>query len=294
MYELIREGERTYFVDCPAKIGLWVADDGAWLIDSGSDKDAAKKALRHIESLGLPLRAVVNTHSHADHIGGNRLLQERTGCAVYAPGAEAALVRYPRLEATFLFGGAPCRELQSKFLLAPESRPLPLEKGTLPPGLDIVPLPGHSFDMIGLRTGDDVVFLADCVASEATLKKYAVSFLCDVDASLATLERIETMEARRFIPSHADPCDDIRPLARLNREKIEEFCALLVSLCWEPRGFEELLRLVFVHYGLSLDFTQYALVGSTVRTYLSHLHNRGMLAVRFDDGRLLWAAESTR
>ena len=33
---------------------------------------------------------ILNTHSHADHVGGNRVIQDRTGCKVYCPGIDRA------------------------------------------------------------------------------------------------------------------------------------------------------------------------------------------------------------
>ncbi len=70
MYELIRAGERTYYIDCPVKIGLFLLDKShACLIDGGSGKDAAKKALKILDAQGWQLSCVINTHSHGDHIG---------------------------------------------------------------------------------------------------------------------------------------------------------------------------------------------------------------------------------
>ena len=44
MYELIRAGERTYYIDCPVKIGLffWIKAMLASLMVA-AEKDAAKK-----------------------------------------------------------------------------------------------------------------------------------------------------------------------------------------------------------------------------------------------------------
>ena len=39
-----------------------------------------------------------------------------------------------------------------------------------------------------------------------------------------------------------------------------------------------------------MDFAQYVLVGSTVRSYLSWLKDTGRLTVEFGDGELLWKA----
>ena len=142
--------------------------------------------------------------------------------------------------------------------------------------------------MVGFRLPDGTVFLADCVSSAATLEKYAVSFIYDVEAYLQTLDLVEAMDARMFVPSHADAASDIRALVQLNREKVYEIAALLLDLCREPQPFEEILRGIFLSYHLAINFEQYALVGSTIRSYLSWLHDQGRLTVEFADGRLLW------
>ena len=247
MYELIRAGERTYYIDCPVKIGLFLLDKShACLIDGGSGKDAAKKALKILDAQGWQLSCVINTHSHGDHIGGNQLLQKRTGCQIFAKGMECAFTLNPVLEPAFLYGGFPPNALRNHFLEAAPSNALPLDSQGFPQELEVIDLPGHSFDMIGLRTPDDVVFLADALVSEEAIQKYQVSFLYDVKGYLATLQKVEQMQARLFIPSHAAATEEIAPLARANREKIVQIIEYLLNLCQAPHSFEEILQAVFI------------------------------------------------
>ncbi len=289
MYELIQAAPRTYYIQSPAKMGIWKPDGGnAVLIDSGGDKDTGRKIQKILEAQSWTLRCILNTHANADHNGGNSLLQARLGVPAYAPGIDAAITIYPVLEPSFLYGGYPCRELRNKFLLAQPSNCQTLTAETLPEGLTMLPLPGHFFDMCGFRTEDGVWFLADCLFGANILEKYHVNFIYDVAGYLQTLELLGTLEGSLFIPAHAEPTEDIRPLAELNRAKVLEICGLILELCGEPLCFETLLQKVFQHYGLTMDFNQYVLVGSTIRSYLSYLHDKGELGVEFTECRLLW------
>lgn len=286
MYELIQAAEHTYYIESPAKIGLVQTGGTVALIDSGSDKEAGRKVRQHLDARGLKLSAICNTHSNADHIGGNQYLQRQTGCAVYAPGVEAAFTRDPILEPSFLYGGCPPKPLRHKFLLAQPSDVQVLDPKACP--LEVIPLPGHFFDMVGYRTEDDVVFLADCLSSRETLEKYRVSFVYDVAAYLDTLDRVAAMEAALFVPAHAAATEDIAPLARYNRDQVYAVAEDLLDLLAEPLVFEEVLRRLFRRYHLTMDFQQYVLVGSTVKSYLAWLLDGGRVTAAFDDCRLLW------
>lgn len=289
MYELIPVAPHTYYIQSPAKIGVVETSDGhVVLIDSGNDKEAGRKVRQHLDRQGWTLDAIYNTHSNADHIGGNAYLAKQTGCALYAPGIEAAFTQHPILEPALLYGGYPTKALRHKFLLAQESNAQPLTPEHLPAGFELIPLPGHFFDMVGLRTPDDVVFLADCLSSQATLDKYQISYVYDVAAYLDTLERIKEMHAALFVPAHADATEDIAPLAQYNIDKVNEIAGHILDFCAAPHTFEEVLQHLFTSYDLAMTFEQYALVGSTVRNYLSWLLDSERLSATFTDNRLLW------
>ena len=80
----------------------------------------------------------------------------------------------------------------------------------------------------------------------------------------------------------------IAPLAQLNIDKVLEIAERIVALCREPLCFEEILQRLFTAYALTMNFEQYVLVGSTVRSYLAWLRDAGRLDFLFDGGRMLW------
>ncbi len=289
MYELVQVSEKCYYINCPAKIGVYVADrENVYLVDSGNDKDAGRKVRQILDKNGWHLAAILNTHSNADHIGGNKYLQGQTDCKVYSGGIEAAFTKYPVLEPSFLYGGYPYKDLRHKFLMAQESDVTDFLDAGFPKEIEVIPLPGHFFDMVGFRMPDNVVFLADCISSRETLDKYAVSFIYDVEAYLKTLDMVEGIEAAMFVPAHADASADVKQLVRYNRDKVHEVAERILSICEEPKCFERILQEVFIGYGLTMNFEQYVLVGSTVRSYLSWLKDTGKVSAEFQDAMLLW------
>lgn len=289
MYELNHITGNSYYIQSPSKMGLVKLNDtDVCLIDSGNDKDAGRKVRQLLDANGWHLTAIYNTHSNADHIGGNRYLQGQTKCKVYAQGIECDITRHPVLEPAFLYGGFPPKDLRHKFLMAQESDAQELTGAVLPEGFELLQLPGHFFHMVGFRSPDDVVYLADCLSSRETLEKYQIGFIYDVAAYLDTLEKVKTMQAAAFVPAHAEVTEDIAPLAQYNIDKVHEIADHIVELCTEPIIFEELLKKLFDDYGLTLTFEQYVLVGSTVKSYLAWLKDTGQLTVLFEDNRLLW------
>ena len=291
MYELIQLTERTYYIKSPTNIGLFRLDEkNVCLIDSGNDKDAGRRIRQVLDANGWQLTAIYNTHANADHIGGNRYLQGQTGCRIYAPGIDCAFTRHPVLEPSFLYGGYPPKDLRHKFLLAQESDAAELTADKLPEGFASIPLPGHFFHMVGYRLPDGTVFMADCVSSPETLEKYQVGFIYDVAAYLDTLDKAAAMEAKLFVPAHTPACPSMGELADINRKKVLEIGEKIVALCAGPANFEAILQKIFQDYGLEMDFAQYVLVGSTVRSYLSWLKDTGRLTAEFSDGMLLWKA----
>lgn len=289
MYELIQVGKNSYYVQSPAKIGIVKLNDtDVCLIDSGSDKDAGRKVRQILEANNWRLIAIYNTHSNADHIGGNKYLQNQTGCKIYVPGIDCDFTNHPLLEPSFLYGGFPPKDLRHKFLMAQESNAEYLTADVLPKDMSIIHLPGHFFDMVGFRNADDVVYLADCLSSEETLRKYQIGFIYDVAAYLDTLQMVKTLKAAVFVPAHAEATSNITSIAQVNIDKVHEIAAKILDFCKKPIIFEKVLQQLFNDCGLEMNFEQYVLVGSTARSYLSWLKDTGRMEVIFENGQLLW------
>ena len=286
--ELIKVGEKTYYIKNSTNIGVYkISETEVFLIDSGNDKDAGKKILKIMDEQGWTVKGIITTHSNADHIGGNKIIQDRTGCKIYATSIEKSFTENPILETSFLYGGYPFKDLRNKFLCAKESN-VELIDNNLPDGLEVINLKGHFFEMIGIKTDDNVYFLGDSLFSEETINKYHLFFIYDVKEFLNSLDVLSNLDGKLFIPSHTEALSDSSNLIDINRNKVLEISNKIYDICKEEKTFEEILKIIFDDYKLTLSSNQYVLIGSTIRSYLSYLFDENKIIYEFRDNKMYW------
>ena len=288
--------EQVYYIPNPANIG--VVKDGeksAILIDSGLDDDTGKKVLKLLEENGLVPKAIINTHSHADHCGGNRYIKEKTGAMIYAPEVESAIIQYPSLEPLYLFSGAsPLKDLQNKFLMAqPSDVDYVIKKDERKIKFDeielsIVPLPGHSPNQIGVEV-EKVLFCADSLFSEEVIKRHKIPFYVDVYKTRETLRFLRYSQYKFYVPSHAEPRESLIKLVGVNLEAINGVEKYLLDGFHGRRTTEQILKDVCDYYQISIKgVQQYYLMNTIIMAYLSSLYGRGKLRVEVSDNILFW------
>ena len=99
---------------------------------------------------------------------------------------------------------------------------------------------------------------------------------------------VKSLRAKMFVPAHAAASEDVADLAQYNIDKVLEIADKIIGICQEPLCFEAILQKLFTDYGLTMNFEQYVLVGSTIRSYLAWLKDTGRVNALFENNMLLW------
>jgi glyoxylase-like metal-dependent hydrolase (beta-lactamase superfamily II) len=281
---LERLSDRVMVLPGGVNIGVVRVDDShCVLIDSGLNDTAARRALKAVrEELGSEIVAIVTTHGHADHFGGNAFVVKRTGARIYAPSLDEAILRYPILQPALLYGGAdPLDSMRTNFMLA-DASPVdqvydvgPIEIEGL--ALEVAPLAGHSANQKGILV-DGVFFAADVVLPETVLEKYKVPYLFSLTDHLSALDRCTDLVASRIVPGHGPMLDDLTDLRDLNLHVVTETLEAICAFTSEPRTTGEVMKYVLDTRGASVsDAPGYYLLQPTIAAYLTHLTRIGAL-----------------
>ncbi|QNP74675.1 MBL fold metallo-hydrolase [Streptomyces roseirectus] len=184
---------------CLSNAGVIAGPDGLLLVDTAATRARAEALRTAAEGLGHgPVRTVVNTHSHGDHVFGN---------CVFAPPAEVVAheLTGPEMRATGmalrdLWPDVDWGELTLTTPTVTFGRSLTLLLGDRPVELHHVG-PAHS-------TNDVVVWLPDAgvlFAGDVALPGCTpFTLMGSVRGSLAALERLRAFGARTVVGGHGE------------------------------------------------------------------------------------------
>lgn len=237
-------------------IGIYVDGRSAILIDTGSEEKASLISM--LESRHLTPTAIINTHLHIDHIGCNKLLQERYECPAYCPAEEIADARY---DAGIVNPNPPASLCE------------------------IIPLPGHSIAHQGVVTPDGVCFVGDAIMSVRSKLPYHLN----LREALESMEKICDLPYPYFVLSHvgAYDRDAAHRIAEENIRKEHERLDMIISLCSRKTKTETLAALFMDSINISRENQDIFWVMDTAMERIRELERQGRIEIKKGYARAL-------
>lgn len=194
----------------------------ATLVDSGYCTHGPQTlALVRHHLGGRSLQAVINTHLHSDHCGGNALLQRELGARVaIPPGEAAAAAQWDMSRLTYEATGQRCERFTVDGVVTPGEV---LDIGGR--SWQVLAAPGHDPHSIMLFSpAEQLLISADALWQNG----FGVVFP-EIEGENAfreirsTLDLISTLDARVVIPGHGAPFHDVEAALERAYRRLESF-----------------------------------------------------------------------
>lgn len=267
-----------------------IDDTRAILIDSGLPQ-SWEPLLELLEREKLEIVAILTSHAHPDHVGNHKKLRERFGAEIYMSHFSAALYNNPINQSALSSGLTGYRKYKKTLgvtfdadvLFDWDVKILEVEGVTF----GIEQLPGHAAEHIGIVTPDNVIYLGDTVLDENMVKNLRLPYCTCLEPDIETLEYIMDMQYDKYILAHSAVCDEIREIARLNRDNLLAKADMIESLCDEYITMDGMVKKLLQQTGGETDSQR--TVGGTrhnLSVFVSYLEDVGRLENRANDGVL--------
>ena len=302
----IQLSKSVYCLLSHTNIGIIENENDIILIDSGLNRDDAKEIDKIIqENFNKKIDTIINTHSNADHAGGNKYFFEKYNCKILTTKKESAFLQNPYLESAILWGAHPFDKIRTSYFECESSSATEyVNENTIielktKAKISFVSLPGHFIDMIGISILDSdnkkTIFLGDSIFGAQMIQKYSISYMMQISEFINTLDKISKIESDFYIPSHSTIItsqEELQRLVKMNKNEILNIQIFLLELCKSPMQNDDILAKVFESYHIRTTPSQIVLIGSTIKNHLTDLYINKKLDMICENGRLYWQTKN--
>nr|WP_221401450.1 MBL fold metallo-hydrolase [Paenibacillus phyllosphaerae] len=196
----------------PVQVWVVVEEDGVVLVDAGIPSMAGG-IMKFIEKLNAgPLKAIVLTHGHSDHVGAIPKIRERYPVPVYVHA----------IEKPFMEGEAayPRRKKAAASLAKGIASPLPdtsISNSARFGSLAIHWTPGHSPGHVAFyHEGDGVLLAGDLfTAKKGQLRKPMAMFTADMAEAMRSSQIVRQLQPKRLEVCHGSSV--LNPASQMER-----------------------------------------------------------------------------
>lgn len=295
---LLQVKGNSFFCDGIFSIGVYIKGKVAVLIDSGISKDVAKEVHKVLNAENIQVCALINTHSHGDHCGGNAFFQQKyPEIRIFSTEVEKPFIEDPLMAPICFCGGAAAfEELKKCKPITPQQGSritdliTPYQDQTLTicgELFEIITLPGHTRGMIAVKTADNVLYCGDAVFGEPTFSKHPILFYTFINETLHSFKKLKLLlpSIESAILYHGGLISDLLSLIEAHEKRIlETKHTILEMLNAAPLSMEEVTAKIMQTYKISDDIISYTLTKTPMQAYIAELERENRVEMRVVDG----------
>ncbi|MFI5342964.1 MAG: MBL fold metallo-hydrolase [Chlamydiales bacterium] len=295
---LIKAKNNSFYCDSIFSIGVYIKEKMAVLIDSGISRDIANEIDKSLIQANIQVAAIINTHCHGDHCGGNAFFQQKyPRIKIFSTETEKPFIEDPLMAPICFCGGAAAfEEIKKCKPITPQQASkvtdiiAPYEDQKIlicEEVFEIITLPGHTRGMIAVKTPDNVLYCGDAVFGENTFRKYPILYYTFIGDTLNSFKKL-----RSLIPSvdaaviyHGGMIPDLIALIDDHEKRIIETKNMILSMLREcPLSLEEITARIMQTHRMPDDLISYVLTKTPMQAYVAELEDEKLVVIRVTGG----------
>lgn len=282
--------ERTWCIATAyAKIPFYKLDENRIvMIDSGLPDDGPD-IVALLEKHALQVIAVLTSHTHPDHAGNHRLLQEHFGAKIFMTPLAKATMSDPMSMYAILGTKAGYHKAINRLGEGVRTDViLPWEDGEVSVEGAVfrqIKTAGHCAEHLCFVTPDNVAYLGDAILSPKIIRTVRLPYCACLEPYLEALDKIAQLGCDKYIFAHNGIEEDIGRVVQITKDTVEERLNVLEALADTPVTLDELVRKFLIH--TEADLTSWRSVngvGFNAKTFAGHLVDQDRLKFILEDG----------
>lgn len=286
---------------------VYLIDSGCTEIDGEYVLDVIKAFFKQ-EEKEFKIKALISTHCHADHIGGHNYIKDECHCQIYASKHERGCMETPMIQCTTLWGGYPPHEFRTLYFKPQETEvdiiigqedSIPLSDNRT---LTFMELNGHSYqEIVPIITNNDgrkVLFAGDAIFPRGEILEHWIPLIANPVEFMDSLDKLCAIENVDWcIPGHGDFLSkNILEAAEMNKIAIMSTRMAILDALKNKKKMtcEEIVKYVADKNNMEMTMPQWAMVGSSVRSYLAVMHDAREIRMKVEKNLLYFYIEEKK
>lgn len=266
------------------------------LLDSGS-RYQEQDLLSTLEQAQVTVRAVIASHAHYDHTGNFRCLKKRYGAELVMSLFDAGISQDSlTLKSTFYSSTPPeIKKHYTGMVCLADQIILPWQDKVVigDAEFELIHLPGHTFNQLGIVTPDQVAYLADSIFSESFLQITPLIYALDWAYVLASMETLRNLSYPVYVLAHNGIYEDLEPLLEANQVHFQTVLKQFRELFQPEFTLEELIVRVVSAMNIPVRSNMAARVAErSIRAVLEYLQETGELECKVKNGLVVYRTVS--
>ncbi|MCK8060018.1 MULTISPECIES: MBL fold metallo-hydrolase [unclassified Fusibacter] len=281
----------TYQTNLGINVMLYRLNEKEWLmVDAGYDLDKAKQLVRHLQQDDQKISHLILTHAHSDHCAAAGFIKKSFDTLLYASDIERQFIEHPHLMGLFVNPSYPF-----KAILDIRHRPTPVDH-TLTSDLTIdnitfklVDLKGHSPNMIGIITPDEVFYVSDAYVGIDYLNSTKILYSYDLKSDFETKDNLKQVGASYYLPSHGELHSDHIQVIDENITYYNRHFQMIISMLRTPLTADGIMEQLVDQIGITTNLSSALITRGCLAGMLTYLVSNEKLQVRVHKGNLYYS-----